>query len=101
MLYSQCIHLFGAYYGLAASFMLSRKQGRPHGAFHPKNGSVYLNDIFSMIGTLFLWIYWPSFNGALASLPLGTDSSSIPTEASGSAQVRDNKSASQDVHVVL
>ena len=29
------IHLFGAYYGLAASYMLSRRQG-VHGIDHPK-----------------------------------------------------------------
>ena len=81
----QCIHLFGAYYGLSASYMLSRKQGRPHGSAHPKNGSIYLNDVFSMAGTLFLWIYWPSFNAALASLPVGT--LVAPDQALGSAQV--------------
>ncbi|KAG2500851.1 hypothetical protein HYH03_001612 [Edaphochlamys debaryana] len=61
------IHLFGAYYGLAASYMLSRKQPM-HGVDNPKNTGAYLNDIFSMIGTIFLFIYWPSFNGALASV---------------------------------
>lgn len=68
------IHLFGCYYGLAASYMLSRKQGK-HGVDHPKNVPGYLNDVFSMIGTLFLWLYWPSFNGALASVPVGIDPS--------------------------
>ncbi|PNH10280.1 Ammonium transporter Rh type A [Tetrabaena socialis] len=61
------IHLFGAYYGLAASLMLSR--GQPlHGLTNPKNCGSHLNDLFAMIGTLFLFIYWPSFNGALASV---------------------------------
>ncbi|GAX80311.1 hypothetical protein CEUSTIGMA_g7749.t1 [Chlamydomonas eustigma] len=43
------IHLFGAYYGLAASYMLSRNQGA-HGVDHPKNVSGYLNDAIAMVG---------------------------------------------------
>ena len=62
------IHAFGAYYGLAASMVFSSRRQRNYGTTNPKNGSSYISNIFSMIGTLFLWIYWPSFNGALASL---------------------------------
>ena len=59
----------GAYYGLAVSFMLSF-QKRSHSATHPKNGSSYLQDVFSMLGTITLFLYWPSFNGALLLLQL-------------------------------
>lgn len=61
---SMTIHAFGAYYGLAASLMLSHRAG---GSAHPKNGAVYSSDITAMVGTVFLFIFWPSFNGALAS----------------------------------
>jgi ammonium transporter Rh len=60
------IHAFGAFYGLAASYFLSRSS-RTLGADHPKSGSNYVSDVTSMIGTIFLWVYWPSFNAALAS----------------------------------
>lgn len=60
---SMAIHTFGAYFGLTASLFLSRK-GTDSG--HRNNGSAYLNDITSMIGTIFLWIFWPSFNAAMA-----------------------------------
>lgn len=35
---------------------------------NPKNHPCYVSDIFSMVGTLFLLCYWPSFNGALAGV---------------------------------
>ena len=60
------IHAFGAFYGLAASYFLSRSSGTL-GNTHPKNGANYTSNVTSMIGTIFLWGYWPSFNAALAS----------------------------------
>jgi len=51
------VHLFGAYFGLAASWLLSPKSA----SSNENNASVYHSDLFAMIGTVFLWIYWPSF----------------------------------------
>ena len=64
---SVTIHAFGAYFGLAASLAVSSRQS-DYTAANAKNGASYLSNLFSMVGTLFLWIYWPSFNGALASV---------------------------------
>lgn len=51
------VHLFGAYFGLAASWVLSPKSAGSNN----DNASVYHSDLFAMIGTIFLWVYWPSF----------------------------------------
>jgi ammonia channel protein AmtB len=53
------IHAFGAYYGLAASLVLSNKR-QAFGAYtsaNSKNSASYISDLFSIIGTLFLWMF--------------------------------------------
>lgn len=59
---SMIVHVFGAYFGLMVAWVL----GRPDEEAEEKESSVYQSDLFSMIGTVFLWICWPSFNGATA-----------------------------------
>jgi ammonium transporter Rh len=61
------IHSFGAYFGLACALVMT--PGNAKG--HPQNSSSYKSNLFAMIGTLFLWMYWPSFNSATAASPNG------------------------------
>ena len=89
------VHTFGAYFGLACSFALGLAWTRKRGAGDPigalskptlclptsrrvaidaaaeeaeeNNASSTTSDMFAMVGTLFLWMFWPSFNGALAA----------------------------------
>jgi len=57
------IHMFGAYFGLAATYFFSREkalkdeQGRAAGNYN--------SQLIAMVGSLFLFIYWPSFNAIL------------------------------------
>lgn len=60
---SMIIHAYGAYFGLAVARVLYRP-GLRNG--HENEGSVYHSDMFAMIGTVFLWMFWPSFNSAIA-----------------------------------
>merc|ERR1712062_49603 len=59
---SMYVHTFGAYFGLAFSW----GWGSPNEEETEDEESVYHSDIFAIIGSVFLWMYWPSFNGALA-----------------------------------
>ncbi|XP_071074607.1 ammonium transporter Rh type A isoform X2 [Dasypus novemcinctus] len=59
---SMTIHAFGAYFGLAVALVLYRSGLRRH----ENQESEYHSELFAMIGTLFLWMFWPSFNSAIA-----------------------------------
>ena len=59
------VHVFGAAFGAGLTFMLSPSQESERFGYH-NNRSSYDHDLFAMVGTLFIWVYWPSFNSALA-----------------------------------
>lgn len=54
------IHIFGAYFGLTTTWVMV------HSAKKCKTEALSHSNLFSWIGTLFLWVYWPSFNAAIA-----------------------------------
>jgi ammonium transporter Rh len=60
---SSVIHTYGAYFGLTACLVLSTK-------IKPSTNikTSYLSNIFGFIGTLFLWLFWPSFNFGITAL---------------------------------
>ncbi|XP_040916798.1 rh blood group, D antigen isoform X2 [Toxotes jaculatrix] len=56
------LHIFGTFFGLILTWILYRKgseQGFEKEKFDRKTG------LFSMFGTVFLWMFWPSFNSIL------------------------------------
>tara|TARA_Y100000590_G_scaffold470481_1_gene665584 strand:- start:1252 stop:2547 length:1296 start_codon:yes stop_codon:yes gene_type:complete len=61
---SMYVHTFGAYFGLAVSYVVTDYKQLEDDK--RKEGSNKTSDTFAMIGTIFLWLFWPSFNGALA-----------------------------------
>jgi len=64
------IHMFGAYFGLAVCWFLTPKGNLSRAeSLDDLNGSNYNSDLFSLTGTLFLWILWPSFQAAVAGDP--------------------------------
>jgi len=59
---SATIHTYGAYYGLTVCLVLAKK------AKPITNIKIsYISNITAFIGSLFLWIYWPSFNYGLVA----------------------------------
>ncbi|XP_037293321.1 ammonium transporter Rh type B-B isoform X2 [Manduca sexta] len=72
---SIAIHTFGAYFGLGVSMALRYRREdttTPMNNGNPApvvdlNGASYTSDVTAMIGSIFLWIYWPSFNSGLTN----------------------------------
>ncbi|XP_072132552.1 ammonium transporter Rh type B [Mobula birostris] len=62
---SMTIHTFGAYFGLTITRVLYRPQLEK--SRHREN-PVYHSNLFAMIGAIYLWMFWPSFNSAVTSL---------------------------------
>ncbi|KAM9116724.1 RH-like protein [Pangshura tecta] len=56
------VHIFGTYFGLAVSWWLYHSSLSER---VEKEKSNLVSDLFSMLGTLFLWMFWPSFNSVL------------------------------------
>lgn len=56
------IHVFGAYFGLACCAVFGKADSNGE-----LNGSDYTSDRFSFLGTVFLWLYWPSFVAGAAA----------------------------------
>lgn len=54
------IHAFGAYFGLAASIVLTTEQQRSRPI-----ESDPTSDRFAMLGSMVLWLFWPSFATAI------------------------------------
>lgn len=57
------IHMFGAYFGLAATYFFQYKKAIADK--NGQNGLTYNSQMFAMVGAVFLFMYWPSFNGIL------------------------------------
>ncbi|XP_052033680.1 blood group Rh(D) polypeptide [Apodemus sylvaticus] len=60
-------HVFGAYFGLTVAWWLSRSLPRRvvEDIQTEKVQMATSSSLFAMLGTLFLWIFWPSVNSAL------------------------------------
>lgn len=57
------IHIFSCYFGLGVSQILYQPALRRG---HVKEATTSNSDLLSLLGTIFLWIFWPSFNSVLA-----------------------------------
>lgn len=55
------IHCFGAFFGFGASWVLGHDSSHKMSRRFDESSN-YQTNIFALIGTLFLWIYYPSFN---------------------------------------
>ena len=56
------VHCFGAYFGIAVVIGMGVKAKDLPDAHRV---TTYFSDMGAMIGTVVLWMFWPSFNGEL------------------------------------
>jgi ammonium transporter Rh len=61
---SMTIHCFGAVFGIVASYFFQNEKALKD--TDKKYKFSYYSTLIAMIGTLFLFMYWPSFNAARA-----------------------------------
>lgn len=55
------IHAFGAFFGFACSWVLGHDESHKMKRRFDEAGN-YNTNVFALIGTIFLWVYYPSFN---------------------------------------
>ena len=53
-------HAFGAFFGLGLTYGLGVK---PEHIPEQNRRTNYMSDTFALVGTIVLWVFWPSFNG--------------------------------------
>lgn len=93
------IHVFSCYFGLGVSKALFRATQQP---LHPKETPTPRSDLMSLVGTLILWVFWPSFvavlcqpgdaqHRAILNTLLAMSASAITTVVASSLLERDGK----------
>uniref|UniRef100_A0A672UGA4 Ammonium transporter AmtB-like domain-containing protein n=1 Tax=Strigops habroptila TaxID=2489341 RepID=A0A672UGA4_STRHB len=93
------IHVFSCYFGLGVSKALFRAAQQP---VHPKETPTPRSDLMSLIGTLILWVFWPSFvavlcqpgdaqHRAILNTLLAMSASAVTTVVASSLMDRDGK----------
>ena len=76
---SMVIHTFGAVFGLSATYYFKNKEAIQKHEWKAVGG--YVSQYVAMFGTIFLYLYWPSFNAALCP-PLSKHRATINTALS-------------------
>lgn len=93
------IHVFSCYFGLGVSKALFRATQQP---LHPKETPTPRSDLMSLVGTLILWVFWPSFvavlcqpgdaqHRAILNTLLAMSASAMTTVVASSLLERDGK----------
>ncbi|NWW48948.1 RHBG protein, partial [Pedionomus torquatus] len=93
------IHVFSCYFGLGVSKALFGAAQQP---VHPKETPTHRSDLMSLVGTLILWVFWPSFvavlcepgdaqHHAILNTFLAMSASAVTTVVASSLLENDNK----------